>query len=365
MLPRQGMPSLRGGRRGDLHVRLHVAVSDADDRGAASPARGLRPPARDRTPTLSQTTTRVLQQAEERASVTQPSDAPASLDPGAGLSAEIARALLLALAPSGFEELETDGRLELVVYADDDESERRIRAEFENVTSQPVEPGWEDAWRDFHRPVRAGGLWVGPPWETPPPGEPAVVVDPGRAFGTGAHPTTRACIELLARRRRTSVLDAGCGSGVLAVAAVRLGFGPVFARRRRPSRRRGDGSDGRAQRRPRRGLAGRRSHRRRYRRSTSSSPTSSSRRRGAAGAPSSRHGHHVRLPRTRHAVSRRVGAGGAARARRLGGGRSRRDPTCSSKSRRRSLKLGGLHHHRSAAVRVRSAPIRHEIGNRS
>ena len=65
--------------------------------------------------------------------------------------------------------------------------------------------------------------------ETPPAGEPAVVVDPGRAFGTGAHPTTRACIELLAGHERGAVLDAGTGSGVLAVAAVTLGFEPVFA----------------------------------------------------------------------------------------------------------------------------------------
>ena len=57
----------------------------------------------------------------------------------------------------------------------------------------------------------------------------AVVVDPGRAFGTGAHPTTRACIELLAALERGSLLDAGCGSGVVAVAAVRLGFAPVRA----------------------------------------------------------------------------------------------------------------------------------------
>ena len=77
--------------------------------------------------------------------------------------------------------------------------------------------------------MRAGGLWIGPPWEAPPEGEPAVVVDPGRAFGTGAHPTTRACVELLARVERGSLLDAGCGSGVLAVAACRLGFEPVHA----------------------------------------------------------------------------------------------------------------------------------------
>lgn len=56
-----------------------------------------------------------------------------------------------------------------------------------------------------------------------------VVVDPGRAFGTGGHPTTRACIELLSRLERGSLLDVGCGSGVVAVAAVRLGFGPVRA----------------------------------------------------------------------------------------------------------------------------------------
>ena len=61
------------------------------------------------------------------------------------------------------------------------------------------------------------------------PASAAVVVDPGRAFGTGAHPTTRACIELLARLDRGSLLDAGCGSGVVSVAAARLGFAPVVA----------------------------------------------------------------------------------------------------------------------------------------
>lgn len=111
----------------------------------------------------------------------------------------------------------------------DGAGEERVRAAFEDVRAVPVEPGWEDRWRAFHRPVRAAGLWIGPPWEPPPPGEPAVIVDPGRAFGTGAHPTTRACLELLGGAARGSVLDAGCGSGVLAVAAARLGFGPVFA----------------------------------------------------------------------------------------------------------------------------------------
>jgi ribosomal protein L11 methyltransferase len=92
-----------------------------------------------------------------------------------------------------------------------------------------VEPGWEERWRSFHRPVHAGGLWIGPPWEPVPAGHAAVVIDPGQAFGTGAHPTTRASIELLAAEERGSVLDAGSGSGVVAVAAARLGFSPVLA----------------------------------------------------------------------------------------------------------------------------------------
>jgi len=95
------------------------------------------------------------------------------------------------------------------------------------VDVSTIEPGWEDGWRAFHRPARAGGLWIGPPWEQPDRGELAVVIDPARAFGTGAHPTTRLCIELLARSERGSLLDVGCGSGVLSIAASRLGFGPI------------------------------------------------------------------------------------------------------------------------------------------
>jgi ribosomal protein L11 methyltransferase len=141
---------------------------------------------------------------------------------------ELARARLLPLAPSGFEEVEGDGWLELAVYVDAS-GERRARDVFGDISVAPVEPGWEDRWRSFHRPAFAGGLWIGPPWERAPDGVPAVVVDPGRAFGTGAHPTTRACIELLADLDRGSCLDAGCGSGVVAVAAAMLGFGPVVA----------------------------------------------------------------------------------------------------------------------------------------
>ncbi len=118
--------------------------------------------------------------------------------------------------------------MELAVFTDD-AGEIVVRDAFADVRSEPVAAGWEDRWKEFHRPVRAGGLWIGPPWSPAPSGEPTVVVDPGRAFGTGAHPTTRACIELLARLGRGSLLDAGCGSGVVAIAAARLGFDPVYA----------------------------------------------------------------------------------------------------------------------------------------
>ncbi len=142
--------------------------------------------------------------------------------------AEEARATALDLVPGGFEEAEDDRTLTITFYVDE-AAVGSIRAALGDVDVDVVEPGWEDAWRAFHRPVRVGGLWIGPPWEEPNPGEPAVVIDPGRAFGTGAHPTTRLCIELLARSKRGPLLDVGCGSGVLSIAAARLGFGPIRA----------------------------------------------------------------------------------------------------------------------------------------
>ena len=142
--------------------------------------------------------------------------------------AEEARAAAIELAPGGFEESESGDTLVLGLYVDESAVEA-IRAAFADVEVTLVAPGWEDAWRAFHRPARAGGLWIGPPWEQPDPGELAVVIDPGRAFGTGAHPTTRLCIELLATSERGSLLDVGCGSGVLSIAAARLGFDPIRA----------------------------------------------------------------------------------------------------------------------------------------
>ncbi len=140
---------------------------------------------------------------------------------------EEARARFVELCPGGFEESEGDP-LQLTAYTDAD-GEARLRTAFPDAASEPVEPGWEDAWRAFHKPVRIGPLWVGPPWLEPDADALAVVIDPGQAFGTGAHATTRLCLELLLDAPRGSLLDLGCGSGVLAIAAAKLGFAPVTA----------------------------------------------------------------------------------------------------------------------------------------
>jgi ribosomal protein L11 methyltransferase len=135
---------------------------------------------------------------------------------------------MIPLFPHGFEEREREGELELAAYGDAEMAERLSRA-VGPVATEHVEPGWEDRWREFHRPVRIGRLWIGPPWERPDDDAVVVVIDPGRAFGTGAHPTTRLCLELLDRIEPGSLLDLGSGSGVVAVAAAKLGFGPVVA----------------------------------------------------------------------------------------------------------------------------------------
>ena len=128
-------------------------------------------------------------------------------------------ALLLHIFPEGVEEL--DGAY--AVYAGEPP------LGFDVVAAEDVAEGWEDSWRSFHQGARVGRLWVGPPWQEPPADALPVVIDPGRAFGTGAHPTTRLCLELLQEAEPTSLLDVGCGSGVLSVAAARLGFAPVGA----------------------------------------------------------------------------------------------------------------------------------------
>ncbi len=141
---------------------------------------------------------------------------------------------MLELFPAGFEEVDRGGSTELVAYTDAGGEERLWHA-FGGAAGTDVEAGWEDRWRDFHRPVRVGPLWVGPPWEEARDGALAVVIDPGRAFGTGSHPTTRLCLELLlGLDAHGSLLDVGCGSGVVAIAREHLAR---VGRGRRPAAR--------------------------------------------------------------------------------------------------------------------------------
>jgi ribosomal protein L11 methyltransferase len=131
--------------------------------------------------------------------------------------AELAALRMLEWFPGGFEEELVGDVVELSGFAE--------RAPDPGLTENPVDDGWADAWREFHRPVREGRLWVGPPWADPEPV--AVVIDPGRAFGTGAHGSTRAALRLLQELEPGPALDLGCGSGVLSIAALLLGFGPI------------------------------------------------------------------------------------------------------------------------------------------
>ncbi len=192
--------------------------------------------------------------------------------------AELVLAELLELAPDGVEEIEstvadgekgasTDGEEGLVEYAvygapgelpELPELRAAAGGAFVEVSTSEVPDDWSERWKRFHRPVliepdsddRQPGvpaLHVRPPWELPTDLAEAreIVIDPAQAFGTGAHATTHLCLELLlalatvgavsaegppsADRSRAAVLDVGAGSGVLAIAAAKLGYGPVLA----------------------------------------------------------------------------------------------------------------------------------------
>ncbi len=127
--------------------------------------------------------------------------------------AEEARALLIELFPEGFEEAALDGGIEFAAYTKAG-GEERLWQVFGPGAATDVETGWSEAWKRFHRPVRIGRLWVGPPWEEPDEGLVPVVVDPGQAFGTGAHPTTQLCLRSCSStspsRRSTSAAARAC-----------------------------------------------------------------------------------------------------------------------------------------------------------
>jgi ribosomal protein L11 methyltransferase len=146
-------------------------------------------------------------------------------------------AAVLELAPGGVEQLDGDGFVEYALYGAPGELPALPRGEAEvagvrvRVSGEEMPDDWAERWKEFHRPVLVGErLWVRPPWAESRQGAEDLVIDPGQAFGTGAHPTTRLCLELmLGLEARGSFADVGCGSGVLAIAAARLGFAPVAA----------------------------------------------------------------------------------------------------------------------------------------
>jgi ribosomal protein L11 methyltransferase len=170
--------------------------------------------------------------------------------------AELVLAELLELVPAGAEEVEIDeDTVEYAVYGAPGElptlpSMRALAREaLIEVSTTELADDWSERWRRYHRPVlvdaalpgqagSGGALHVRPPWEpaSERPGAIELVIDPGQAFGTGAHATTRMCLELLLQLAlsvgpgaRRSLLDVGCGSGVLAIAAAKLGFDEVLA----------------------------------------------------------------------------------------------------------------------------------------
>jgi ribosomal protein L11 methyltransferase len=153
----------------------------------------------------------------------------AELDPAAP---EVAAAVLWGAGAAGVEEQEVDGTLLLLGgFADGDRAAAATARAADlglEAAAAPILDDGLDAWRAWATPVRAGRCWITPPWVEPPPlgpGEEVLWIDPGPTFGSGSHPTTRLVLELLQELvvPEATVLDAGCGSGVLAIGAARCG----------------------------------------------------------------------------------------------------------------------------------------------
>lgn len=159
-------------------------------------------------------------------------------------------AAFLEPAPTSWEDLET-GAAWIETY-DADRSALAARAlriadlagaldgAVHAATLEPLaDADWKEAWkRHFHTTRISPRIVIHPSWEPPASqdGDVVVELDPGLSFGTGLHPTTRACLRILDRIAAAlpdpgawSVTDLGCGSGILAIAAAKLGFGSVNA----------------------------------------------------------------------------------------------------------------------------------------
>ena len=155
--------------------------------------------------------------------------------------ADLVLAELTVLAPNGVEEEQGPDYVEYAIYGGEGELpelgdlDAAIGGGRVEVSATEVPDDWADRWRDFHKPLLvADRLWLRPSWEPSREGAIDVVVDPGQAFGTGAHPTTRLCLEFLcelaaAGEADGELVDLGTGSGVLSIAAAKLGWTPIRA----------------------------------------------------------------------------------------------------------------------------------------
>jgi len=173
--------------------------------------------------------------------------------------AELVLAELLELSPGGVEEVQVgEEAVEYAVYGAPGELpglpalDAAVGDALVEISTSELPDDWHERWRHFHRPVliepprrapagrhRVPAIRVRPPWETAGAGRAGgeieeIVIDPGQAFGTGGHASTRLCLELLQQLAGREgpggpLLDVGTGSGVLAIAAARLGFSPVLA----------------------------------------------------------------------------------------------------------------------------------------
>jgi len=158
-----------------------------------------------------------------------------------------------APGPSSYTDIET-GQLMVSAYTAERPAsvaavKRRLRSGLESIQACGLRLGpgiltvkklparnWAESWKRHFPPLAIGDrLLVKPSWirQSPKPGQDVIVLDPGLSFGTGQHPTTGFCLRELVRRRdparAQALLDIGTGSGILAIAAARLGYRPIHA----------------------------------------------------------------------------------------------------------------------------------------